>query len=239
MCMIPQTWRGSSCHNIVQVLMLAGWSYEQAMDEANRRKYGNEGFRSLRRYEREKSYFYDFFRPIAAELGLNEAGKRMLVVGVNAGQDVPLLSSCRIVGIDPCFVAVEVARNTYPEHLFFVGFGEEVPFDDGSFDGYASFATVGGSTCSIHEFVKEMVRVLKPGSPFVITVACGFFGEDGCLHEGTFRDGRIDSEHWRTVVEEIKRECDNYGMECYVKWHPIESVVYGWTVGTNDKWEGK
>ena len=105
-----------------------------------------------------------------------EPGKKLLDVGCGKGVFLFLASKMGLqtYGIDISKVAVDIARRVSHTSEIRVGLGEELPWDDNSFD----YVTCLGS---LEHFldpakgVKEMARVLKPDGRALILVPNSFF----------------------------------------------------------------
>lgn len=74
----------------------------------------------------------------------------------------------KAVGIDPSEKLIEVAKKEYDYAGFFLGKGENLPFEDESFDSVFAECTL-SLMDDLDSTMKEVFRVLKEGGWFVIT----------------------------------------------------------------------
>jgi len=87
----------------------------------------------------------------------------MLEIGSGMGDIVPHLPrGLRYTGLDPTVYSVEEAKRMYPERSFVVGYAEDLPFPDASFDIVFSFQTV-QSFRNPRRALSEIARVTRPG----------------------------------------------------------------------------
>lgn len=114
-----------------------------------------------------------FLREVCdCESGLELAGKRVLDVGCGGGLFSEELArlGCDVTGIDPSQESIRVAREHAEESRldidYHVGRGEELPFEDATFDVVVC--------CDVLEHVDDLarvmaqtVRVLRPGGLYV------------------------------------------------------------------------
>lgn len=87
----------------------------------------------------------------------------MLEIGCGVGNIVPHLpAGLQYTGLDPTEYSIQQARIMYPQHDFKVGYTENLPFPDLSFDLVYSFQTLQmlGDPKSA---LKEVARVIRPG----------------------------------------------------------------------------
>ena len=134
------------------------------------------------------SFYEDNIFPYALDLALagvkqaridlvSSAKGRILEVGIGNGANLPYYSSDaeKVVGIEPCAAMVGMAEKriqkfhnksklaiTPEQYQLDVGSGEELPYEDDSFDTAIAclvFCTIPDA----EKAAKEMYRVLKPG----------------------------------------------------------------------------
>jgi 2-polyprenyl-6-hydroxyphenyl methylase/3-demethylubiquinone-9 3-methyltransferase len=115
---------------------------------------------------------FGYMRGVLTTLRIDPVGRRTLDVGCGGGllaEEFARLG-CRVTGIDPSEPSLEVARahaqQSGLEIEYGRGVGEELPFDDGSFD------TV--YCCDVLEHVQDLgrviaetARVLRPGGVYL------------------------------------------------------------------------
>jgi 2-polyprenyl-6-hydroxyphenyl methylase/3-demethylubiquinone-9 3-methyltransferase len=111
-------------------------------------------------------------RVLVDELGIDPRGASTLDVGSGGGllaEEFARLG-CRVTGIDPSAESVETARaHAAAEGLaidYTVGVGEELPFEDGSFD-VAYCCDVLEHVNDLQRVLSETARVLKPGGIYM------------------------------------------------------------------------
>ncbi len=98
-------------------------------------------------------------------------GKTVLDLGSGPGNVAEVFAGCgaEVTGVDFSPQMVKVAQNRYPNIPFKVANGEQLPFDDGTFDAVVCNYVV-------HHFAqpevvfREISRVLKPGGHFAFCV---------------------------------------------------------------------
>ncbi len=81
-----------------------------------------------------------------------------------------LLHGYDVYGIDPCdwkkkFNEKKIDAKNYPKSwndIFFLAYGEQLPFDTGFFDIVSSYQTL-EHVADVERCISEMLRVLKPG----------------------------------------------------------------------------
>lgn len=83
---------------------------------------------------------------------------RLLDLGTGTGAALPILGEFEVVGLDP---EAEMLRIN-PVDQRVVGYGESLPFPDGSFDAVFS-AYVFRNLTSVEDTLNEIHRVLRPG----------------------------------------------------------------------------
>ena len=111
-------------------------------------------------------------RMLVEELGVEPAGRATLDIGSGGGllaEEFARLG-CRVTGIDPSAESVATAReHAAVEGLaidYTVGAGEQLPFEDGSFD-IAYCCDVLEHVDDLDRVLAETSRVLKPGGVYL------------------------------------------------------------------------
>lgn len=96
-------------------------------------------------------------------------GARVVDVGCGGGRAVAELakSGARATGIDPSEQVIAAARTRWPELPFVIGAAEDLPFEDGSIDGYRA-DKVFHELSDPAEALAEARRVLAPGARIVL-----------------------------------------------------------------------
>ena len=135
---------------------------------------------------------------------------RFLDIGCGEGRFVRMLQERGLtgVGIDPVEKLIETAQKRDPEGDYRIGVGEELTFDDDSFDLTISYL----SLIDIQDFraaIKEMARVTKPGGTLLIANLLGHFTagkwERGVLGAGrrfemdNYSEERATRERWQGI----------------------------------------
>lgn len=148
---------------------------------------------------------------------------RFLDVGCGEGRFSRMLQECGLsgVGIDPVDRLIEVAQKRDPSGDYRIGVGEQLDFDDDSFDLTVSYL----SLIDIEEFrtaIAEMTRVTKPGGTILVANLTGHFTagkwERGML--GGERRFIIDNYH----EERAKRE--RWSGIDVINWHRPLSAYF-------------
>jgi len=102
------------------------------------------------------------------------SGSRILDVGCGNGKYLSVRAEdCEVHGCDSCRELVKIARENHPEACVVYGDGlEKLPYASESFDAVISIAVVHHleTKDDRRRFVKEMMRVLKPGGKMLISV---------------------------------------------------------------------
>src|ERR1051326_4964909 len=94
--------------------------------------------------------------------------QNMLEVGSGVADIVPHLpDTVRYTGLDPSEHSLRQAGGSYPQHTFVVGYAEQLPFHDGSFDLVFSYQTL-QSFQDPRQALGEMARVTRPGGYIVL-----------------------------------------------------------------------
>jgi len=88
---------------------------------------------------------------------------RLLDLGSGTGAALPVLGEFEVVGLDPEAAMLSIS----PIRQKVVGYGERLPFPDGSFDAVFS-AYVFRNLTSVDETLAEIGRVLRPGGKAAI-----------------------------------------------------------------------
>ncbi len=94
--------------------------------------------------------------------------KKILDVGCGIGVFEELLPDLNITGLDTSQRFLEEAKNRIKKEFVF-GNAENLPFDDNTFDGVFSVATL-EFVENYKAAVREIYRVLKPGGKIVILI---------------------------------------------------------------------
>lgn len=123
-----------------------------------------------------------------------------LDIGCGEGRFVRMLQDrgWKAVGIDPVDRLIAEAKRHDPEGDYRIGFGEDLAFDDDSFDLTVSYL----SLIDIEDFrasIKEMTRVTKPGGSILVANLTGHFTA------GKWERGP-DGEHTRFEIDNYHEE---------------------------------
>jgi len=102
------------------------------------------------------------------------SGSRILDVGCGNGKYLSLRAAdCEVHGCDRCKALVEIAGANHPGACVVYGDGlEGLPYADESFDAVMSIAVVHHleTVDDRMKFIREMMRVLKPGGMMLVSV---------------------------------------------------------------------
>lgn len=133
--------------------------------------WSEHGFAALLRHINNPWRVGYFKRLLAQRLNMDPGGKRVLDIGCGGGLLAEEFAAmgCSVTGLDPSSKSVEVAREHAAQGGLAIdyrcGTGENLPFDDASFDIVCC--------CDVLEHIREWrlavgeaARVLKPGGVF-------------------------------------------------------------------------
>lgn len=102
--------------------------------------------------------------------------KSVLDHGCGQGRWIPLLAKkfpgSEIVGIEVSKNGVEIARQSFPDHKFFVFDGETAPFPDNKFDLIFSYHVL-DVVWDLDKSLRDISRLLKKGGFLCIVIPCG------------------------------------------------------------------
>jgi ubiquinone/menaquinone biosynthesis C-methylase UbiE len=106
-------------------------------------------------------YFYK-------EIDFNLSNKKILDIGCGNGADSVRFQEMGALtyGVDPSYEFINEAKTNNPLGIFKEGSGEQVPFEDSTFDVIVSKWAMQTSP-DVKKFISEASRVLKPGGMFV------------------------------------------------------------------------
>lgn len=98
-----------------------------------------------------------------------------LDVGCGEGRFCRMLSNLDVatVGIDPIETMIEQARKRHPNGEYHIGYAENLPFADSTFDLVVSYLTL-IDIDFLDKAAKEMARVLRPGGSLLIANLSSF-----------------------------------------------------------------
>lgn len=139
------------------------------------------------------------------------SGSKILDIGCGNGKYLSIRAKdCEIHACDPCAALVTIAQRKHPSASIVEANGLCLPYDTNSFDAVMSIAVLHHvSTFERRcDFLREMIRVLKPGGKGHITV-WAVAGHDD--QNRTQRDRWIslgDNDYmvpWRTVSDTLQR----------------------------------
>lgn len=129
-------------------------------------------------------------RPMLERVRL-AAPSNALDVGCGEGRFCRKLASLGIAtcGIDPVTEMIDIARQKQPEGDYKVGFAEDLPVDNESFDLVVSYISL-IDIDDAEQAIREMSRVLKPGGRILVANLSSFatsntpFGKRICRDTG-------------------------------------------------------
>jgi SAM-dependent methyltransferase len=112
-------------------------------------------------------------------------------------------------GIDISYEAAAKAAKTLPAARVSVGDGEKIPFKDGSFDCVASLGSI-EHFVSPENGIRELARVLKPGSRAVLLLPNSFYLGDilkvmrsgGYEEPWQIQEKSLTREGWKKAIEQ-------------------------------------
>ena len=113
---------------------------------------------------------FDYYRQVFACLGA-ESGKKLLDVGTGTGHLLKAAkgSGLDVYGTDISPEAVKVAQQNVPDAHLVVAAGENLPFQDSSFDYVVCFGSL-EHFLDMDQGLREMIRVARPEARFMIVV---------------------------------------------------------------------
>lgn len=163
-------------------------------------------------------------------------GKDLLEIGSGPGRDARVFvdRGYHVTGLDFSEGLTKIAREFVPEATFVVADMYDLPFEDSSFDGVWSCATLHHLTkMDLPHVLAEIYRVLRPGAPGYISVKQGEgerveyekeFDEMGRFfsyyQEGEFRT-YLEKAGFEIVDTNVERTGDRFGDE-----HPNPNHVF-------------
>ncbi|HOM15262.1 MAG TPA: class I SAM-dependent methyltransferase [Rubrivivax sp.] len=106
--------------------------------------------------------------------------------------------SAAITGVDVSAVAVERAAQKHPDCRFLAFDGEHAPLADASFDLVFSFHVL-EHVLDIHQSIRDMSRLLRPGGYACIIFPCGNKGSFEERLVGLMKQGRVSSSTGETI----------------------------------------
>jgi len=96
------------------------------------------------------------------------SGKKVLDLACGDGIDAEYYRGigADVIGIDASAKLIEIAKIKYPKNKFDVGFAEDLPYANNSFDAvYSKYAIM--TSADMQPIFKEVARVLKSGGEFI------------------------------------------------------------------------
>ncbi|MCB9809160.1 class I SAM-dependent methyltransferase [Candidatus Nomurabacteria bacterium] len=104
-------------------------------------------------------------------IGNDLKNKKILDLGCGDGIDTEYYQTqgAHAIGIDASTGLIDIAQAHYPEIEFTVGFAEELPYEDNSFDMVLSKYAI-QTSADMQPIFDEVNRVLKPGGMFIYLV---------------------------------------------------------------------
>jgi SAM-dependent methyltransferase len=127
-------------------------------------------FRSTEPEQRIELAMVDHF---AALLG---GERRVLDAGCGAGRFLPILAGlgCEVEGIDLSPRMIQQAQAIHPSFTTQVASLNDLPFNDGSFDGFfAWYSTIHSPDDDLESILREAHRVLRPGGAVLVAFQSG------------------------------------------------------------------
>lgn len=149
---------------------------------------------------RQPPDYKSYHQARAANLG-NLAGKSVLVVGCNRGEDCKYfvdIGARSVVGVD---IMDEIGCNFTHEAVSYLrASAEDIPVEDGSFDLVFAYATL-EHVPDIRRAFRDMVRVAAPGG-FIYSAAAPLWCARSGPHWGSAFD-HVPWPHLRMSVEDV------------------------------------
>lgn len=142
-----------------------------------------------------------------------EPDTQLLDFGCNTGRAMEMVrdwTGCTIRGIDQNDVAVEIARNQFPEMRFDTYSGSDLPYRDGSFDA-VMVNHVLGHVPDPQQTLSEIFRVLAPKGRVGIVTPNKYY-KLGMVPLNILNDYRPDPTVLRYYsIKELRRELQSAG----------------------------
>ena len=103
-------------------------------------------------------------------------GARILDLGVNSGKELQLFElaypdlhqTFEVVGLDHSETALELAKNSFPQHHYLLADINQLPAGLGSFDLIFSIATLQSANIQIEPVFRSLLRHLRPQGAWVL-----------------------------------------------------------------------
>lgn len=182
-------------------------------------------YRAMAKDRFSSAFAYGRFKVDVAldeELKRLPVGARVLDVGCGTGEYIKRLRAqdLEVSGVEPSQAMREIAMRTNPEATIVDGLATSLPFESGAFD-FAFVIEVYRYLHreDVHRSFSELLRVLKPGGRFFLTMV-NRFALDGFYvlqrARQVLRGGSADSEHPHCeffTPRELDRELGEAGAE--------------------------
>lgn len=163
---------------------------------------------------------------LADKVGVTN-GHRVLDIACGLGEWLKVCneSGAQVHGIDLSSKAIEFCQKTIPDGEFYAQAAESLPFADKHFD----YVTCLGSLEHFVEPVnalKEMVRVAKPGSKFVLLVPNkDFLTRKLKLYAGT---NQKDAKEVVRTLDEWQEMFEVSGLDVLQRWKDLHVMSWSW-----------
>jgi ubiquinone/menaquinone biosynthesis C-methylase UbiE len=168
-----------------------------------------------------RTFMYQF-------VGTDLSSKKVLDLACGDGIDAEHYRNigADVIGIDASKELIEIAKSKYPNNFFDVGFAENLPYPDNSFDAiYSKYAIM--TSADMQPIFDEVYRTLKTGGEFIYLVTHPFrqFIERQDLSADYFKQTSVKShilDNTVTVIEPTHTMNEYFNSDFFSKFELLD-----------------